>query len=148
MRRMYSGTPVIAMSRGVKRALPPGIPMEACCSFPASFWNLLSEHLFFLRSLRIMLQMMIHLSAGSWMVNAFPSKFHPRISFWWDHVPSPFSSFFSEIGSAPQCLVTCGGGKMECIPCSIERDTCVRCWRVILLVAPTKSSTYTSSMVA
>ena len=95
----------------------------------------------------MVLQMEMHFAGGSWMVKFLPSNIHPRISLVLLHVPSPLANFASEIGSAPQCLVTCGGGKMECIPCNIARDICVRCASDTLLVAPIKSSTYTSISV-
>ena len=57
-----------AMSRGVKRLLPPGMPKDACCNFPVNCWNFLME----MRGLRKMrrrrLHIWSHFSFGSWMV--------------------------------------------------------------------------------
>ena len=35
--------PAIACFMGMKMPLPPGMPKDACWSFPTIFWNLLSE---------------------------------------------------------------------------------------------------------
>ena len=57
------------------------------------------------------------------MVKSFPFMIQPKISFSNAQVPSPFSIFFSEIGSPPQCFDIAVGGNMLCIPCSIALDS-------------------------
>ena len=43
LRMMKGGMPAIACCMGLERPRPPGMPKDACWSFPDIFWNLLSE---------------------------------------------------------------------------------------------------------
>ena len=52
-----------------------------------------------------------------------------------------------EAGSPPLWLVTEGGGNMECMPCKMALLAAVRFLVDMSLVAPMKSSTYTSNIV-
>ena len=54
------------------------------------------------------------------------------------------SIFLNNIGSPPVCLGILGGGKMEFIPCNIDREEFRRLSSVRSFVTPMKSSMYTS----
>ena len=68
------GSCAIALCIGVNKLAPPGMPKDACCSWPASCWKVCRVAA---RPFRIFLICMIiasHLAGGSWIVNASPSK--------------------------------------------------------------------------
>ena len=144
---MKSGLCDIARWSGLKRPVPPGMPNEACWSFPVSFWNLFKDIrfdrvIFFINSL-----MAKHLGGGSCRVKFSPSSIHPSTSFLWSQEPSPFMSFDSETGLWPLCPLSSGGGNTECTPCIIALETLVRCSSDMSFVIPIKSSTNTSTSV-
>ena len=140
---IQSGLPLSACWMGENKPAPPGMPNDACWSLPSidsrTFLGILCLNLQMFFSLS---SMWSYLSSGSCIVNCFPSKFHPRISFEYAHVPLPLSSFFSAIESGwLSCRISVG--KKECMPCSIACDNWQRFVAVIRFVAPMKSSTKT-----
>ena len=132
---------------GENRDRPFGMPNDACCNLPAIFWYLFNDDRFIFKILLMSLMIAVHLEGGNCNVNSSPSNSQPRISFLWHQVPSPLCNFFSAMGSPPLCVVTSGGGNMECIPLIIALDIFVRCSCSSLLVAEMKSSTKTSNAV-
>ena len=91
----------IACQIPVKSPRPPGIPIDAWCRTPASFWkSLRGTHFFFLIRLSAAFTLSTFFG-GSAIVCFFPSMIQPKISFTWSHCPSSCCSFFSEIGSPP-----------------------------------------------
>ena len=102
VRGVLVGLPVMAISTGINRHLPPGIARHACCSLPASCWNTFSGAVRYFNVFLMSMHMSSHFSGGSCIVYCFPSTNHPRISLMNIHKPSLFSNFFSETGSASQ----------------------------------------------
>ena len=122
-----SGLPDMAISMGVNRLRPPGIPMEACCHLPASFWNLFSVIRRFFCHLCIKTQMSLYFFTGNCMVPFKPSVIHPNIYLTCSHVPYTFSSLDIATGLNLLWPVTAGGGNMACIACSIAQKIWSRC---------------------
>ena len=142
-----SGLFAIALWMGLNNPVPPGIPNDACCNLPASFWNLLREILFDVMIFFVNILIFSHLGGGNWSVKFSPSSIQPSTSFLNSQRPSPLMSFGCDIGSCPLWPLTSGGGNTECTPCIIACDTVVRCVSVMLFVSPMKSSTKTSRSV-
>jgi hypothetical protein len=134
-------SPWRALKRGEQRPLPAGSPSAAWFSLPTACWKLFSLTFCSFAIRLICCCIFFDFAAGSCIVYSFPLNSHPRISLMKSHFPSCCVIFFSEIGSAPLCCDTDGGGKIEWIPCSIARDACWRWAVVLILVHPMKSST-------
>ena len=65
---MNGGMPAISWCMGLKMPWLPGMPKDACWSFPAIFWDLLSEMFCRFRIDLIILQISFYFFGGSWMV--------------------------------------------------------------------------------
>ena len=70
------------------------------------------------------------------------SKIHPKISFHWLYLPSPFKSFFFDMASLHCTVISSGYEKMLSTACMIQWRT-LQQWRQEPCAIPIKSSTKT-----